>query len=153
VYNALGSGNFLQEKALKISGDLVDHLDFITVKSALFPKVAGVFTHTTTLGTKIATLECFLQLVPKLDAVYSFVKIRKELTGGKFTMTEKLIPLLRNIKTKEPSVALAALGVYEAMGKKLGHDVVASDILPALWPMSVGVLLNMEQVINPAEFI
>jgi SCY1-like protein 2 len=69
VYNALGAGAFLQEKALKISGDLVDHLDFITVKSALFPKVAGVFTHTTTLGTKVATLECFLQLVPKIDAV------------------------------------------------------------------------------------
>jgi SCY1-like protein 2 len=69
VYNALGAGTFLQEKALKISGELVDHLDFITVKSALFPKVAGVFTHTTTLGTKVATLECFLQLVPKLDAV------------------------------------------------------------------------------------
>jgi hypothetical protein len=39
------------------------------VKSALFPKVANVFTHTTTLGTKIATLECFLLLVPKLDNV------------------------------------------------------------------------------------
>lgn len=69
VYNALAGSSFLQEKALKISGDLVDHLDFITVKSALFPKVANVFTHTTTLGTKIATLECFLLLVPKLDNV------------------------------------------------------------------------------------
>ena len=71
VYNALDGGTFLQEKALKISGELVDHLDFITVKSALFPKVANVFTHTTTLGTKIVTLECFLLLVPKLDTVYS----------------------------------------------------------------------------------
>jgi len=61
-------------------------------------------------------------------------------------MTEKLIPLLRNIKTKEPSVTLAALAVYAEMGKSLGHDVIASDILPALWPMTVGVLLNMEQV-------
>ena len=69
IYNALGGGAFLQEKALKISGDLVDHLDFITVKSSLFPKVANVFTHTTTLGTKIATLECFFRLVPKLDNV------------------------------------------------------------------------------------
>jgi SCY1-like protein 2 len=69
VYMALEAGTFLQERALKISGDLVDHLDFITVKSALFPKVANVFTHTTTLGTKIATLECFLLLVPKLDNV------------------------------------------------------------------------------------
>src|SRR5579859_6230029 len=65
IYNALGAGAFLQEKALKISGELAEHLDFNTVKSALFPKVANVFTHTTTLGTKIATLECFLLLVPK----------------------------------------------------------------------------------------
>jgi SCY1-like protein 2 len=72
VYNALGAGSFLQEKALKVSGELVDHLDFITVKSSLFPKVSNVFTHTTTLGTKIATLECFLQLVPKLDNVHFF---------------------------------------------------------------------------------
>lgn len=70
VYNALAGSSLLQEKALKISAELVDHLDFITVKSALFPKVASVFTHTTTLGTKIATLECFLYLVPKLDNVY-----------------------------------------------------------------------------------
>jgi SCY1-like protein 2 len=72
VYSGLGGGNLLQERALKISGELVDHLDFITVKSALFPKVANVFTHTTTLGTKIATLECFLLLVPKLDSVCIF---------------------------------------------------------------------------------
>jgi len=61
-------------------------------------------------------------------------------------MTEKLIPLLRNIKTKEPSVTLAALAVYAEMGTKLGHDVVATDVIPALWPMTVGVLLNMDQV-------
>ena len=70
VYNALGGGTILQEKALAISGGLVDHLDFITVKSALFPKVSNVFTHTTTLGTKVVTLECFLKLVPKLDNVF-----------------------------------------------------------------------------------
>ena len=69
VYRALDGGTLLQEKALKISGELVDHLDFITVKTSLFPKVATVFTHTTTLGTKIATLDCFLLLVPKLDNV------------------------------------------------------------------------------------
>lgn len=68
-------------------------------------------------------------------------------------MTEKLIPLLRNIKTKEPSVALAALAVYAEMGKRLGHDIIASDILPALWPMAVGVLLNMDQVSLSLEFL
>jgi len=143
VYNALANGTYLQEKALKISGDLADHLDFITVKTSLFPKVAAVFTHTTTLGTKIATLDCFLAMVPKLDNVSSLLAM----TDDKFTMTEKVIPLLRNIKTKEPSVTLAALSVYAEMGRRLGQDVVASDILPSLWPMTVGVLLNIEQVI------
>jgi SCY1-like protein 2 len=71
-------------------------------------------------------------------------------------MTEKLTPLLKNIKTKEPSVTMASLEVYAEMGKKLGHDVVASDILPALWPMAVVVLLDFEQVapsddINPVQ--
>ena len=61
-------------------------------------------------------------------------------------MTEKLIPLLRNIKTKEPSVTLAALAVYAEMGKGLGHEVIASEILPSLWPMAVGVLLSLDQV-------
>jgi SCY1-like protein 2 len=55
------------------------------------------------------------------------------------------MPLLRNIKTKEPSVTMAALAVYAEMGKGLGHEVVASEILPALWPMTVGVLLNVGQ--------
>ena len=141
VYNALGGGTILQEKALAISGDLVDHLDFITVKSALFPKVSNVFTHTTTLGTKVVTLECFLKLVPKLDNVFPLKNVLIQ-----FTMTEKLIPLLRNIKTKEPAVTLAALAVYAEMGKRLGHDVIAAEILPSLWPMTVGVLLNLEQV-------
>jgi len=69
VYNALAGSAYLQEKGLKVASEIVEHLDFITVKSALFPKVANVFTHTTTLGTKIGTLECFLALVPKLDNV------------------------------------------------------------------------------------
>jgi SCY1-like protein 2 len=71
LYEALGGNTLLQEKSLKIAGVVVEHLDFITVKSALFPKVANVFSHTTTLGTKLATLDCFLQLVPKLDNVLS----------------------------------------------------------------------------------
>ena len=61
-------------------------------------------------------------------------------------MTEKLIPLLRNIKTKEPVVLMASLEVYAELGRKLGHEVAASDILPSLWPITVGVLLNLEQV-------
>lgn len=38
--------------------------------------------------------------------------------NSKFTLTEKLVPLLAKIKTKEPSVMIATLAVHEEMGKK-----------------------------------
>lgn len=40
-------------------------------------------------------------------------------TLDKFTLTEKLVPLLSKIKTKEPSVMIATLAVHEAMGSKV----------------------------------
>jgi len=43
----------------------------------------------------------------------------------KFTLTEKLVPLLSKIKTKEPSVMIATLAVHEEMGKKC--EVEASE--------------------------
>lgn len=46
-------------------------------------------------------------------------------TLDKFTLTEKLVPLLSKIKTKEPSVMIATLAVHEAMGSKV--EVEASE--------------------------
>lgn len=39
-------------------------------------------------------------------------------TLDKTTLTEKLVPLLAKIKTKEPSVSIATLAVMEEIGKK-----------------------------------
>ena len=49
----------------------------------------------------------------------------------KFTLTEKLVPLLSKIKTKEPSVMIATLAVHEEMGKKCEIEASAF-FLPAL---------------------
>ncbi|CAJ0764317.1 7514_t:CDS:2, partial [Entrophospora sp. SA101] len=54
-----------------------------------------------------------------------------------FTMTEKLMPLLRGIKTKEPSVMVNTLAVYEEMGKNMEKDVLATEIIPHLWKLSI----------------
>ena len=43
----------------------------------------------------------------------------------KFTLTEKLVPLLSKIKTKEPAVMISVLAVYEAMSTKC--EVEASE--------------------------
>lgn len=64
----------------------------------------------------------------------------------KFTLTEKLVPILARVKTREPSVMVSALGaharftangyqiailaVHEAMAKKVDRETLAIAIIP-----------------------
>lgn len=89
-----------------------------------------IFSKTTLLSIKVNTLICFHSMVKILD---------------KFTLTEKLVPLLARIKTKEPAVMIATLAVHEEMGKKVEITAIATLILPQLWGMSIGPLLNLDQ--------
>lgn len=60
-----------------------------------------------------STLICFHSMIKILD---------------KFTLTEKLVPLLSKIKTKEPSVMIATLAVHEEMGKKCEVEASTSQV-------------------------
>lgn len=53
----------------------------------------------------------------------------------KVTLSESLVPTLARIKTREPSVMVASLAVYEAISVKVDRDVQATSILPRLWVM------------------
>ncbi|GAA5986876.1 hypothetical protein JCM5350_000349 [Sporobolomyces pararoseus] len=131
VYHALESDNpIVLEKALKIVPGLCETLDYTTVKQVLFPKVTTIFSKTTLLSVKVNTLICFHSMIKILD---------------KFTLTEKLVPLLSKIKTKEPAVMISVLAVYEAMSTKCEVEAIATLILPQLWAMSIGPLLNVDQ--------
>ncbi|CAJ0854727.1 11189_t:CDS:10 [Entrophospora sp. SA101] len=112
----------IQEKALRVVPNVLDRLDITTVKSSLFPRIQNLFVHTTILAVKVTTLTCLQTLIKSLD---------------NFTMTEKLMPLLRGIKTKEPSVMVNTLAVYEEMGKNMEKDVLATEIIPHLWKLSI----------------
>lgn len=76
------------------------------------------------------TLDCFAAMVSTLDTT---------------TLTSKLVPLLAKIKTKEPAVMMATLSVHEAMGQKVSLEAIATLVLPQLWAMSMGPLLNADQ--------
>ncbi|MBW0500573.1 hypothetical protein O181_040288 [Austropuccinia psidii MF-1] len=131
IYVALESDvPALQEKALKVIPGLCETLEYTHVKQVLFPKVTVVFSKTTLLSVKVNTLICFHSMVNILD---------------KYTLTEKLVPLLARIKTKEPAVMIATLAVHEEMGKKVELNAIATLILPQLWAMSIGPLLNIDQ--------
>lgn len=131
IYFALESDlPSLQEKSLKVIPGLCESLEYTHVKQVLFPKVTMVFSKTTLLSVKVNTLICFHSMVKILD---------------KFTLTEKLVPLLARIKTKEPAVMIATLAVHEEMGRKVELNAIATLILPQLWSMSIGPLLNIDQ--------
>ncbi|KAI8988968.1 hypothetical protein BDB01DRAFT_577366 [Pilobolus umbonatus] len=131
VYAALESPTALvQEKALRIIPSLSELLDYTAIKSSLFPRVQAVFVQTTILSVKVSTLICFHSIIKVLD---------------KFTVQEKLVPLLKNIKTKEPAVMLATLAVYDEIGKIADKEIIATELLPQLWRMSFGPLLNLDQ--------
>ncbi|KAF8644148.1 hypothetical protein AX16_008675 [Volvariella volvacea WC 439] len=131
VYNALESEHaVVQERALKVVPDLCETIDYAEVQGVLFPRVALVFSKTRILSVKVATLVTFLSMVKTLDQT---------------SLTQKLVPLLSKIRTKEPAVMMATLSVQEAMGFKVDREAVATLVLPQLWAMSMGPLLNVEQ--------
>ncbi|KAJ1978665.1 Protein kinase domain-containing protein ppk32 [Dimargaris verticillata] len=133
VYCALESGNpLLIDKALQVIPQLSEVLDYTLVKSTLFPKVQSVYAKATILSVKVNCLKCFHSMLKILD---------------KFTMTEKLIPMLKRTKTREPGVILAIMIVYEEMGQKyLEKEAIATEIIPELWR------LCMEPQLNPGQF-
>ncbi|KAI0933145.1 hypothetical protein AcV5_005979 [Taiwanofungus camphoratus] len=131
VYNALESEHAaVQERALKAVPDLCETIDYAEVQGVLFPRVALVFTKTRILSVKVATLVTFLAMVKTLDQT---------------SLTQKLVPLLSKIRTKEPAVTMATLAVQEATGMKVDREAVATLVLPQLWAMSMGPLLTVSQ--------
>jgi len=131
-------------------------MDFSTIKNELFPVIAAVFSKTSSLGIKVRGLEAFVVLCggsndasannDGLDGIANKSSKKSSSTAlDKYTMQEKIVPLIKGIKTKEPAVALAALNVLRQVGTVVDADFVAMDVLPVLWSMSLGPLLNLQQ--------
>lgn len=162
VFLALDSPTHaVQDMALRSLPVILPKLDFPTLKNDLFPVVATVFTKTSSLGIKIRGLEAFRVLCggqggdntvsDGLDGFSSGSangkKVKEESPVlDKYTIQEKVIPLLKGIKTKEPAVMMETLSVFNEIGQTCDREVVAMDILPTLWTMSFGPLLGLEQV-------
>ncbi|KAI1458094.1 ARM repeat-containing protein [Annulohypoxylon moriforme] len=139
-------------------------LDFSTIKNELFPIIAAVFSKTSSLAIKVRGCRAFVILCggsnessaadDGLDGLGPDKK--KKATSSaldKYTMQEKIVPLIKAIKTKEPAVMMAALDVLRVVGDNADADFVAMDILPILWSMSLGPLLDLKQFQSFMELI
>ncbi|APA14839.1 hypothetical protein SS1G_06884 [Sclerotinia sclerotiorum 1980 UF-70] len=152
----------LVDAALRSLNVVLPLLDFSTIKNELFPVIASVFTKTSSLGIKVRGLEAFVVLcggsnnpASSNDGLDGIGGAKKNTSTplDKYTMQEKIVPLIRAIKTKEPAVAVAALNVLRQIGTIADAEFVAMDILPILWNMSLGPLLNLQQFQSFMELI
>lgn len=143
------------DAALRSLPVVLPALDFSTIKNELFPVIAAVFTRTNSLAIKVRGLQAFVILcggsadAAADDGLNGLAERSKASSSSsaldKYTMQEKIVPLVRGIKTKEPAVMMAALNVLRIVGQVADSDFVAMDVLPILWSMSLGPLLELKQ--------
>jgi SCY1-like protein 2 len=147
----------LVDVAIKCLPVVLPVLDFSTVKNEVFPPIATTFSRTSSLAIKVRSLEAFSVLCGAplddsdgLDDDLSGVQTNKTKTAktsilDKYTIQEKLVPSLKVIKTKEPSVMMAALKVFRQVGLVADTEFLALEVLPVLWSFSLGPLLSLSQ--------
>ena len=138
----------LVDKALGCLSTILSILDFSTIKNEVFPVIAAVFTKTNSLIIKIRGLEAFSLLCganPAQPTSTAGSKPNSNSILDKYTVQERIVPLLKAIKTKEPQVMMAALAVFRQVGQIADSDYLAMEVLPILWNFSLGPLLNLEQ--------
>ncbi|KAL2863062.1 putative protein kinase Scy1, partial [Aspergillus lucknowensis] len=148
----------LVDAAIKCLPMILPVLDFSTVKNEVFPPIASTFSRTNSLAIKVRCLEAFTVLcggttdqggAMEDDLAGVVEKSKPQPTKSsildKYTMQEKLVPSLKAIKTKEPAVMMAALGVFRQIGTVADSDFLALEVLPVLWSFSLGPLLDLRQ--------
>ena len=163
IFNALESPTpSLVDAALRSLPSVLPQLDFSTIKNELFPVIAAIFSKTNSLAIKVRGLQAFVTLCggsndpngnDGLDGLGPQKKATTSTALDKFTMQEKIVPLIKVIKTKEPAVMIAALNVLRVVGQVADADFVAVEILPILWSMSLGPLLDLNQFQSFMELI
>jgi SCY1-like protein 2 len=108
----------LVDAALRTLPIMLPILDFSTTKNELFPIIANVFAKTSSMGIKIRGLEALKTLcgggsdeqdTTQSDGLTGIVEQSKPKSSNvsildKYTIQEKVVPLLKGIKTKEPAV-------------------------------------------------
>jgi SCY1-like protein 2 len=149
------STHSLVDAALQTLPHVLPVLDFSTIKNDLFPVIANGFAKTSSLAIKVRGLEAFYTLCGGTpdgsDDDLNGIGISDKKASSssaildKFTVQEKVVPLLKGIKTKEPGVMMAVLRVFKQVGDVADSDYLAMEVLPLLWQFSLGPLLNLQQ--------
>jgi hypothetical protein len=134
VVNCLTNKNHqVQSQTTKVIPRILDHLDFVTVKSMMLPKVEAIFLSSVDAVTQGNSLVALKSMVPMLD---------------KATIIERYLPLFDKRQVEPSAVGIFAQLLKDISGF-LDSITVGSRILPLLWSLSSGqVTLKQYQDIN-----
>ncbi|KAJ1819772.1 Protein kinase domain-containing protein ppk32 [Coemansia sp. RSA 2598] len=132
VYSSLGSADpQVQEQALKTVPEISRHLGYADLRDQLLPRVQQLYSRATVLAHKVRALMCLHGMLDSLD---------------KTTVVEKVLPMLRRTKTREPAVVMALVAVYGELAERcLDRLVVAKEVIPELWAILVEARLSLDQ--------
>jgi SCY1-like protein 2 len=131
----------LVDAALGTLPVILSSLDFTTIKNDVFPLISSVFTKTSSLGIKIRGLEALKTLCGGTQesndeddfddfGIGGSKKSKPKMSSvilDKYTIQEKVVPLIKGIKTKEPAVMTAALDVIKEIGKIVDYEFMATE--------------------------
>ncbi|TPX49014.1 hypothetical protein CcCBS67573_g10176 [Chytriomyces confervae] len=132
LYTALESRvPAVQEQAIKTVPTILPKLDFTATKSVLLPKIYAIYSSgAVALSTRVACL----------IAVHGMIKVL-----DKFTIVEKVLPMLKTNVVREPGLLVALLAVYEEASKGVEKEMVAAEVLPEIWRLALDPVLNVKQ--------
>ncbi|KAI8828392.1 kinase-like domain-containing protein [Chytriomyces cf. hyalinus JEL632] len=132
LYTALESRvPAVQEQAIKTVPTILPTLDFTATKSVLLPKISAIYSNgAVALSTRVACL----------IAVHGMIKVL-----DKFTIVEKVLPMLKANVVREPGLLVALLAVYEEASKGVEKEMVAAEVLPEIWRLALDPVLTVKQ--------
>ena len=135
AYNALETGNeTVQELCLNTLPTVSSLIDYGTLKSAIVPRIKKLATETGQVQVKVKCMVCLSKLLECMD---------------KWFVLDHILPFLPKVKTSEPQVIMAILGIYKITlsDRKLGitKEALVNHCVPFLLHLSLEQTINIEQ--------
>ncbi|CAH8550775.1 unnamed protein product [Schistosoma intercalatum] len=132
----------IQELCLKSLPTIGKAMDLTVLRNSLIPRIQRLCLSTEYLSTRMNCLLCIGKLLDHLD---------------KWIVMDDILPFLQQIKSREPTVLIAILGIYRLAfsHEKLGisREKLANKVLPYLIPLSIESSLNLKQYSAYASLI
>ncbi|XP_018645621.1 protein kinase [Schistosoma mansoni] len=132
----------IQELCLKSLPTIGKAMDLTVLRNSLIPRIQRLCLSTEYLSTRMNCLLCIGKLLDLLD---------------KWIVMDDILPFLQQIKSREPTILIAILGIYRLAfsHEKLGisREKLANKVLPYLIPLSIESSLNLKQYSAYASLI